>query len=68
MEVYYYTGDADQVPHIPDVCAKAGGQDITSTDVLAIDIPGAADERWRHMEVNCVRTDGREPAQLRQSG
>ena len=38
--VTYYTGDPDQVPHVPDVCYVGGGNEMLSNKDLTIDIPG----------------------------
>jgi hypothetical protein len=45
LDVYYYTGGADTVPHIPDICAQAGGATIVASDSATFDIPRAP-EGW----------------------
>lgn len=34
LDVYYYTGGKERVPHIPDVCLQAGGSELLGTDVM----------------------------------
>jgi len=38
--VTYYTGDPDQVPHIPDVCYLGGGYDPAGSFDTTISLPG----------------------------
>jgi len=35
LEAYYYTGGADVVPHVPEVCLAAGGADIVAETSMA---------------------------------
>ena len=44
LDVYYYTGGLDLVPHIPDVCLEAGGMSVRGTDVVTFTAPGVAGE------------------------
>ena len=37
--ITYYTGDPDQVPHVPDVCYLGGGFQQLGTDKLSLNIP-----------------------------
>ena len=39
LDVYYYTGGVDLVPHVPETCAVAGGADYIGTTDL--DVPAA---------------------------
>jgi hypothetical protein len=41
LEVYYYTGEADTVAHIPDTCGQASGASILSSDTVRWDVPQA---------------------------
>ena len=34
MDIYYYTGSRDPAPHVGDICIKAGGGDILSTEMV----------------------------------
>lgn len=38
--VTYYTGDPDQVPHVPDVCYVGGGHESVSAENLVVSVPG----------------------------
>jgi hypothetical protein len=38
--VTYYTGNPDQVPHVPEVCYVGGGNIIEDQDILTIHVPG----------------------------
>jgi hypothetical protein len=42
LEVYYYTGGVDLVPHVPEICAVAGGATHLRTEELGISVPGSA--------------------------
>jgi hypothetical protein len=55
LELYYYTGEADTVPHIPDICAQAGGASILSSDTVAWQVPAAPDP-WAKRDVPFHRT------------
>jgi hypothetical protein len=66
LELYYYTGEADTVPHIPDVCAQAGGATILASDTVRWQVPQAP-EGWARQGVPFHRTqyqmaDGRKSA------
>lgn len=39
LHVAYYTGLADTVPHVPDVCWLAGGMDFVSKDIVTLNLP-----------------------------
>ncbi len=39
LECYYYTGMLDQVPHVPERCAVAGGARLLGTEDVTFDIP-----------------------------
>ena len=41
LEVYYYTGLRDQVPHVPNACLNAGGATLISEDWVVFRAPGA---------------------------
>jgi hypothetical protein len=43
LDVYYYTGGADTVPHIPDICAEASGARILSSGSVRFQVPAAPD-------------------------
>jgi hypothetical protein len=36
LDITYYTGALDTVPHIPEVCIAAGGQTIIASDVVTL--------------------------------
>jgi hypothetical protein len=41
LEVYYYTGGVDVVPHVPDICLVAGGATLLSSRDVEIPVPSA---------------------------
>jgi hypothetical protein len=41
LEVYYYTGGVDVVPHVPEVCGVAGGAALLGSEAMEISAPGA---------------------------
>lgn len=41
LELYYYTGGVDLVPHVPDICAVAGGAVPVGGGQLAVSVPSA---------------------------
>ena len=42
LEVYYYTGGVDLVPHTPEICAVAGGAQWLGTTNMPVTIDGVA--------------------------
>lgn len=52
LHMAYYTGMADTVPHVPDVCWLAGGMDFVDKRVVTLELDGAdwtedpASENW----------------------
>jgi len=38
-EAYYYTGGVDLVPHVPEICAVAGGAIHLGSEVMPIQVP-----------------------------
>jgi hypothetical protein len=40
LEVYYYTGGADVVPHVPEICLVAGGADVEKTETASAKLGG----------------------------
>jgi len=42
LEVYYYTGGVDLVPHTPEICAVAGGAQWLGTTDMPVTIDGVA--------------------------
>jgi len=47
LEVYYYTGALDTVPHIPERCLVAGGASVASSVDTTFQVPGAR-KGWDH--------------------
>ena len=45
LEIYYYTGLKDKVPHVPERCGQAGGATLQSSKPIAFRAP-AAREPW----------------------
>ncbi len=45
LEVYYYTGLRDQVPHVPNTCLNAAGADILKQESIVFRSPNAR-EPW----------------------
>jgi len=45
LEVYYYTGGVDLVPHTPERCLVAGGAQYLGTTVMPVTVDGV-DEPW----------------------
>jgi exosortase len=41
LDVYYYTGEADTVPHIPEICAQASGATILGGADVLFAVPAA---------------------------
>ncbi len=41
VELYYYTGLQDKVPHIPERCLDAGGEKITGSSEVVFSVPTA---------------------------
>jgi len=41
LDVTYYTGDLDTVPHIPEKCLVASGADVLDTTPLRFEVPAA---------------------------
>lgn len=41
LEVYYYTGGVDLVPHVPEICIQAAGAKWVGTTPLPVEIEGA---------------------------
>ena len=41
LEVYYYTGGVDLVPHVPEICTQAAGAKWVGTTPLPVAIEGA---------------------------
>jgi len=54
LDVTYYTGGVDPVPHIPEVCLKAGGATLLSSDKISFYVP-VATRPW-DKPVQFVRT------------
>jgi hypothetical protein len=46
IDVTFYTGSEVTVPHVPDICAQAGGASLDGRDVLHFPVPGAP-EPWK---------------------
>jgi hypothetical protein len=55
LEVYYYTGGLDKVPHVPDRCLVAGGATLLSSASgrLAVGVPGISPP-WDRLTFNRV--------------
>ena len=45
LDVTYYTGGETTVPHVPDICAQAGGAVLTGRKIIHTAVPGAP-EPW----------------------
>ncbi len=43
LDVYYYTGLKDQVPHVPGICLVAGGAENLEEKFLEVSVPGVFD-------------------------
>ncbi len=39
IQVYYYTGGGDTVPHVPEICLRAGGMKVQAEGPAAIHVP-----------------------------
>ncbi len=50
LEVYYYPGVRDKVPHVPGICAQAGGARILSERAVEMSVPGLR-EPWDEFDV-----------------
>ena len=47
VEVYYYTGSADTVPHVPEICMTAGGASDIRGGNVPLDLQLPPDSRWK---------------------
>jgi len=45
LDVYYYTGLRDTVPHVPEICLQAGGVRVISSSTVALKV-SALDYPW----------------------
>lgn len=41
LDIQYYTGGVDAVPHVPDICLQASGARLVSTQEVTIHVPQA---------------------------
>lgn len=41
LEMFYYTGALDKVPHVPERCAVAGGAQMVGSTTIEFDVPAA---------------------------
>ncbi|MCE5326994.1 MAG: hypothetical protein LLG01_11340 [Planctomycetaceae bacterium] len=58
LDVCYYTGSRDQVPHVAEICLQAGGASVDKQGKASFDFPKLA-EPWRKgVEVNRVQYSG----------
>jgi hypothetical protein len=66
LEVYYYTGGVDLVPHVPEICGQMAGADPLRTENMPLRA-AQAPAPWGPNEVNCHKAvlldKGREYAQ-----
>ena len=51
LEVYYYTGGVDPVPHVPETCAVAGGAAYVGTVEFSVRVPDQAPAPWGGRDV-----------------
>lgn len=63
LEIYYYTGGVDLVPHVPEICAVAGGATHVGTDVLPIPLADVH-QAWGAEPVPLRRATFHRPAAL----
>jgi hypothetical protein len=47
LDVTFYTGGLDTVPHIPEVCGQAGGMDVTKSESISVPAPTDAAKEWQ---------------------
>jgi len=59
LDVTYYTGSLDKVPHVPERCLRAAGMQITRTGSVAFASPGTA-APWQD-EVTCRYVEFEDP-------
>ena len=52
LDVTYYTGTMDKVPHYPEQCLTAGGMDLGSRGYVEFSVPGVPGP-WGAKPVNC---------------
>ena len=60
LEVCYYTGRLDTVPHVPERCLKAGGAIVTSSRDVTFNVPGLLnpwDVPVQFRRIDAERTD-----------
>lgn len=53
LDVYYYTGLRDKVPHIPDICLEAGGARILGSQETQMSVPALA-KPWRELDIQRI--------------
>jgi hypothetical protein len=56
VELYYYTGLLDAVPHVPEICGEAGGGNVSSGRTLDWSFPGQS-EPWAEFPIRAVTVD-----------
>ena len=61
LEVFYYTGLRDQVPHVPDLCLNTAGATIDKTDSVVLYVPEAR-EPWNELRFQRVLYTARGPS------
>ena len=54
MDLYYYTGMLDKVPHVPERCLVAGGAVLLGGQSVTF-APNGVDPRWSHPAVRRTR-------------
>lgn len=64
LYVYYYTGIRDSVPHVGEICIRAGGGNILSAENVTFETPADLPEAWansvtfRRIYADVVADDG----------
>jgi hypothetical protein len=65
LEIYYYTGGLDKVPHVPERCLAAGGATVTGSDNVNVEIAGIP-APWNKFDIERTRFDATEQGLTRQ--
>lgn len=55
LDLTYYTGGLDLVPHVPDICLWAGGMSVLGSDGVAFTVPGCSGDWGRAVRFRRTR-------------
>ncbi|MCE5279122.1 MAG: hypothetical protein ABFD92_05130 [Planctomycetaceae bacterium] len=58
LDVCYYTGSRDQVPHVAEICLQAGGASVDTQGKATFDFPHLPQPWQKDVEINRVQYSG----------